>query len=124
MKTIQTDVAVIGAGTAGLAAYRAAIAAGKMRRDEAECGLAFCGFLVLHCPPKPESKAVLEALSTSGHTLQMLTGDSLLTATHTAHSLGHAAGDTRGEPLSLARIKAAAERRMAKMFPPPQDAGR
>jgi len=29
MKTIQTDVAVIGAGTAGLAAYRAAIAAGK-----------------------------------------------------------------------------------------------
>lgn len=29
MKTIQTDVAVIGAGTAGLAAYRAAIAAGR-----------------------------------------------------------------------------------------------
>jgi len=29
MKTIQTDVAVIGAGTAGLAAYRSAIAAGK-----------------------------------------------------------------------------------------------
>ncbi len=29
MNTIQTDVAVIGAGTAGLAAYRAAIAAGK-----------------------------------------------------------------------------------------------
>lgn len=29
MKSIQTDVAVIGAGTAGLAAYRAAIAAGK-----------------------------------------------------------------------------------------------
>ncbi|MEN7528321.1 dihydrolipoyl dehydrogenase [Cupriavidus sp. DL-D2] len=29
MKTIQTDVAVIGAGTAGLAAYRAASAAGK-----------------------------------------------------------------------------------------------
>src|SRR5262245_712535 len=29
MNTIQVDVAVIGAGTAGLAAYRAAIAAGK-----------------------------------------------------------------------------------------------
>jgi dihydrolipoamide dehydrogenase len=29
MKTLQTDVAVIGAGTAGLAAYRAATAAGK-----------------------------------------------------------------------------------------------
>ncbi|QRQ83684.1 dihydrolipoyl dehydrogenase [Cupriavidus oxalaticus] len=29
MTTIQTDVAVIGAGTAGLAAYRAAVAAGK-----------------------------------------------------------------------------------------------
>ena len=29
MKTLHTDVAVIGAGTAGLAAYRAARAAGK-----------------------------------------------------------------------------------------------
>ena len=29
MQTITTDVAVIGAGTAGLAAYRAAVAAGK-----------------------------------------------------------------------------------------------
>ena len=29
IQTIQTDVAVIGAGTAGLAAYREAIAAGK-----------------------------------------------------------------------------------------------
>src|SRR5262245_59253330 len=30
MHTITTDVAVIGAGTAGLAAYRAAVAAGKL----------------------------------------------------------------------------------------------
>ncbi|HBO78627.1 MAG TPA: dihydrolipoyl dehydrogenase, partial [Cupriavidus sp.] len=29
VQTVQTDVAIIGAGTAGLAAYRAAIAAGK-----------------------------------------------------------------------------------------------
>ena len=29
----------------------------------------------LHCPPRPESKDVLAALATSGHTLQMLTGE-------------------------------------------------
>ena len=57
-------------------------------REEAEGGLIFCGFLVLHCPPRPESADMLSALSTSGHTLQMLTGDSLLTATHSAHALG------------------------------------
>jgi cation-transporting ATPase 13A1 len=50
--------------------------------------LIFCGFLVLHCPPKPESQSVLSALSASGHTLQMLTGDALLTATHAAWALG------------------------------------
>ena len=60
----------------------------SMRRDEAERELTFCGFLVLHCPPRPESREVLESLASSGHTLQMLTGDSLLTATHTAYTLG------------------------------------
>ena len=29
MKTLHTDIAILGAGTAGLAAYRAAKAAGK-----------------------------------------------------------------------------------------------
>ena len=29
MKTIETDVAVVGAGTAGLSAYKAAVKAGK-----------------------------------------------------------------------------------------------
>lgn len=37
-----------------------------MSRDDAEQGLTFCGFLVLHCPAKPESQAVLGALSHSG----------------------------------------------------------
>ena len=64
------------------------VACPPLTRAEAERGLTFCGFLVLHCPPRPESKGVLSALRTSGHTLQMLTGDSLLTATYTAHSLG------------------------------------
>ena len=63
-------------------------AAPAIKRHEAERGLTFCGFLVLHCPARPESREVLHALSASGHTLQMLTGDSLLTATHTAHALG------------------------------------
>ena len=33
-----------------------------LTRSAAERGLTFRGFLVLHCPPKPESAAVLEAL--------------------------------------------------------------
>ena len=51
-----------------------------LTRSEAEHGLSFCGFLVLHCPPKPESAGVLEALRASSHELQMITGDQLLTA--------------------------------------------
>ena len=51
-----------------------------LTRSEAEHGLLFCGFLVLHCPPKPESAGVLEALRASSHELQMITGDQLLTA--------------------------------------------
>ena len=50
----------------------------------------FCGFLVLHCPPRPESRDVLRALGSSGHTLQMITGDSLLTlhlASHLMHTM-------------------------------------
>ena len=58
-----------------------------IKREAAECDLTFCGFLVLHCPAKPESQAVLTSLSTAGHTLQMLTGDNLLTATHAAQTL-------------------------------------
>ena len=72
--------ALLGAAASGVAA--------EVTRDAAERDLTFWGFLVLHCPPRPESREVLEALSTSGHTLQMLTGDSLLTATHTATALG------------------------------------
>ena len=60
----------------------------KLARDAVESGLTFRGLLVLHCPNKPESQAVLEQLRTSGHELQMLTGDALLTATHAAHTLG------------------------------------
>ena len=48
-----------------------------LTRSEAERGLAFRGFLVLHCPPKPESAAVLEALRASSHELQMIAGDQL-----------------------------------------------
>ena len=59
-------------------------AARALTRSEAERGLTFRGFLVLHCPPKPESAAVLEALRASSHALQMITGDQLLTACQAA----------------------------------------
>ena len=60
----------------------------SLSRAEAESGLVFGGFLVLHCPPKPESAEVLEALRASSHELQMITGDTLLTACQAASELG------------------------------------
>ena len=74
--------------TSASSAAASSAAAEGITREEVEFGLTFCGFLVLHCPPRSEAKEVLTALSTSGHTLQMLTGDNLLTATHTATALG------------------------------------
>jgi cation-transporting ATPase 13A1 len=53
-----------------------------------EINLLFAGFLVLHCPAKPESAGVLATLAAASHDLQMITGDQLLTACHTASQLG------------------------------------
>jgi len=63
-------------------------AARAMRRAEAESDLNFGGFLVLHCPAKPESAEVLAALRHASHELQMITGDQLLTACQAASELG------------------------------------
>ena len=52
-------------------AAAAQTAASEVGRDEAERGLTFVGFLVLHCPPRPESREVLTSLTDSGHTLQV-----------------------------------------------------
>lgn len=67
MKTIQTDVAVIGAGTAGLAAYRAAIAAGK-RAVVIEGGAYGTTCARVGCMPSKLLIAAAEAAHEARHT--------------------------------------------------------
>lgn len=57
-------------------------------REQAETELTFAGFLVFHCPLKPDSKEAIAALRNSLHHVVMITGDNSLTAIHTAFDLG------------------------------------
>lgn len=66
MKTLHTDVAVIGAGTAGLAAYRAAIAAGK-RAVIIEGGLYGTTCARVGCMPSKLLIAAAEAAHSAAH---------------------------------------------------------
>lgn len=66
MKTLQTDVAVIGAGTAGLSAYRAAIAAGK-RAVIIEGGLYGTTCARVGCMPSKLLIAAAEAAHAAAH---------------------------------------------------------
>jgi cation-transporting ATPase 13A1 len=58
------------------------------QREKAESGLTFAGFLIFHCPLKPDSKEAVRALKESLHHVVMITGDNVLTAVHTAFELG------------------------------------
>lgn len=49
-------------------------------REQAECELIFCGFLVAECPLKPDTKSVIQELIHSSHEVKMITGDNALTA--------------------------------------------
>jgi cation-transporting ATPase 13A1 len=70
-------------------------------REEAECDLIFAGFLVFHCPLKPDTAAAITALRESLHRVVMITGDAALTAIHTAKQLNM----TRGKPVLLIDLK-------------------
>ncbi|KAJ1973582.1 putative cation-transporting ATPase 1 [Dimargaris xerosporica] len=58
-----------------------------LARDSVECGLQFVGFLVFHCPLKPDTKKAIDMLNRSSHRVVMITGDNALTACHIAHQL-------------------------------------
>ncbi|KAE8220877.1 hypothetical protein CF319_g5661 [Tilletia indica] len=56
----------------------------SMTREQVESGLQFAGFLVFHCPLKPDAIESLKQLSDASHRLVMITGDNPLTAVHVA----------------------------------------
>ncbi|KAI0828564.1 endoplasmic reticulum Ca-transporting P-type ATPase [Trametes gibbosa] len=59
----------------------------KLPRDEVESGLQFAGFLVFHCPLKPDAVEALKMLGDSSHRCIMITGDNPLTAVHVARDV-------------------------------------
>ncbi|ORY07354.1 hypothetical protein K493DRAFT_310267 [Basidiobolus meristosporus CBS 931.73] len=58
-----------------------------VERDFIESELEFAGFLIFHCPLKPDSKKAVAMLNNSSHRVVMITGDNPLTACHVASEL-------------------------------------
>lgn len=56
----------------------------SMSREQVETGLEFGGFLVFHCPLKPDAISTIRDLNDSSHRCVMITGDNPLTAAHVA----------------------------------------
>lgn len=53
-------------------------------RDNVESKLHFAGFLIFHCPLKPDAISTIRDLNDSSHRCVMITGDNPLTAAHVA----------------------------------------
>ncbi|GMM33002.1 ion-transporting P-type ATPase [Saccharomycopsis crataegensis] len=56
----------------------------SLNRDDVETKLHFAGFIVFHCPMKPDAIETIEMLNNSSHRCIMITGDNPLTAVHVA----------------------------------------
>jgi manganese-transporting P-type ATPase len=59
----------------------------ELKRENVEAGLAFAGFLVLHCPLKDDALEAVRMLNESSHRVVMITGDNPLTAVHVAREV-------------------------------------
>lgn len=65
----------------------------QLTRDEIESELKFQGFIIVSCPLKGDSKAIMQEIMHSSHKAVMITGDNPLTACHVAKQLKMASKD-------------------------------
>jgi manganese-transporting P-type ATPase len=61
-------------------------------REEAECDLTFCGFIVAECPLKEDTFDIIKELKFSSHEVKMITGDNALTAAFIGQKLEFGVG--------------------------------
>lgn len=59
----------------------------SISRENVESKLEFAGFLVFHCPLKPDAISTIRDLNDSSHRCVMITGDNPLTAAHVARQV-------------------------------------